>query len=356
LQDVKSTKMNITLIMLKKFIGITIISFAVIVVNANVAYSSEKNVWVRGPAVIVKGSYELIREPGICGGDGGVDIRELTEGSYSSYRFQYYEICPGYYNMVSNISFDSPHEKIEAGSTVYVKANGTKSGKQNCCFLFDYFKYSSSCASLVPSGEEVFLNLGLLPLTEFVIPESGEPTRGYNGSVEDVIDIAMTMPTYGTECIVSGYANDGLSLKWIYKMETEKLSDVIITSLTPDGSEYKCDSDVVNDFTITLSNTGSTEDTGTINLSATDLAGATFLDSSFSYSVAANSQKDYHFGMTFPFSMINSNGHVRATLSSNIGINDSTKSIDVSVNCKGVDPNVVTTMIMYILLGGDFGE
>lgn len=316
--------------------------------NIYVAHASEVKTWVRGATEIVEGYYEYEREPGICGGEGTSDIGELTESDYSSSRLRYYEICSGYYNMVSSIGFDSPQKKIAAGSTVHLKANGTKVGKQNCCFIYDWFYYDGTCASL-GSGEEVFLNLRILPLTEFIIPETGKKTTGYNGTVTDNIDVALTMPTSGTECTVTGHAPNGLWLRWVYEMQIEQLSDLHVISL--DGpSRVVCSDFKEREYTVRLENRGSETDTGTLHIrTELELKGAILDKKDIAYSVTGDTSEFYSFRVKFPESMYTVSDLITATVSSDNGTNDTKASLNVSIACR-IDSTTASNFLLYYIL------
>lgn len=298
--------------------------------------------------MIVKGDYERVQDPGVCGGVGVWHVGNLTESTYSSSRIQYYDICSGYYDMDSTINFGSPPEKISAGSTVQLKASGSKSGDQACCFIYDWFYYDGTCASL-GSDHEVFLNLRELSPDSIITLPNGKQTTGYSGAVTDEIDVALTMPENGTECTVTGHAPDGLWLKWSYQLVTEVISDVEISDILGGEEPFQCKDNEVNDFIIILKNNGSTLDTGTIDL-YTDLKGAGFVKSKINYSLDGNEVKAYPFGMIFPSSMNSSDGNIVAHLSSDNGVNISMMKIEVGVNCSKY--NYVSHLLLYILSRG----
>ena len=314
-------------------------------------HASEIKTWVRGSAEIVNGSYEYIHEPGICGGVGVHHVSELTESAYSSSRIQYYDICSGYYDMDSTINFDSPPVEISAGSTVQLKASGSKTGDQGCCFIYDWFHYDGSCASL-GSDQEVFLDLRTLPPDSTIYLPNGKETTGYSGTVTDDIDVALTMPENGTECTVTGHASDGLWLKWTYKLEVkEYYSDVTINSFWGDQNVVCSDAES-KVYHFNLSNHGPTLDTGKVNIYLSnypDLSPSTMIAETIPYSLSAYEDGSYTFNMHYPESMFSARFYMFATISSNNGENLEERRLSIDVACrqdrKGALSNIINLLL-----------
>lgn len=146
-------------------------------------------------------------------------VLRLTEGKLYSKRYAHHPACGKQYDLEGTINFSVPPERIAAGDTVKLHAEGRQSGYQSCCFVHDEFVYKGSCFSSKPKGSLVVnlrhLHKKPVPIT---IPDT-QKANGWKGQVTNAIDVSLTMPKKGNSCIVSVWA-DGLSLKWTYTLET----------------------------------------------------------------------------------------------------------------------------------------
>jgi len=270
--------------------------------SLNEVCADEIKTWVRGPAEIMVDGYTNERD--FCEGTES-EMITLDEGHFLYKKYAHHPLCGKQYDLSGTIVFDSPPLKIVAGSSVHLTAEGEMSGYQSCCFLYHWFTYGVSCTSQsVPDLDDtVFLDLRTLESGPITIPDTDNAT-GYQGMVEDEIDVILTIPETGTECTVTGRGEGGLWIRWIYEMVTETAPspNVRITEIRSKNLYYT-DDNKFYDLEIILSNDGSA-DSGVIEITFPDDNEEWLSDKiSIPYTITANTQKSYRFHLKFPKSI-----------------------------------------------------
>ena len=274
---------------LKSISLLALLSFIFSIFLISSSSLADEAIWVRAlHGEIINGEGEW--ENDYCGGKYG-HAWAMTEGTWVINTYADYDSCPSEeYDLTSTVDFDAPPLLIPAGGTVNLQALGVKSGFQNCCTLVDWFKYKVNCAGASITGDNDIVSLFVNPV----------PEGGWSGQLHDDLEVDLTMPTGGDECVVSGVSSHGY-VRWVYNYTV--VTQQPNTRITGISGKYMyvTNDNKLQDIVIELSNSGNASDSGTIEITFPYDINRYFPDKvSIPYSISANEQKSYRYGVTFP--------------------------------------------------------